>query len=468
MSDPERRAAPSPFLNLFSDSGNAARFVQDHTGKVLYCNGMGWLQYDRKRWHAAGNQITKRAKRTAGKMWSEARRAPEANRKETVAHALRSQSANSLQNMVKLAECEMHVEAEALDAGPWLLNCLNGTVDLRTGELRKHNPNDLITKLAPVHYDPDSCSTLWDRVSRQALPDKQVRDFFQRLVGYTLTGCTGEDIFALIHGPTRTSKGTIQEAIATMLGDYAITAELDMLAQRNHAGGPRPELVRLRGARMVSIYETSRRLTLSASLIKSLAGSDPVTARSLYREPVEFKPSAKIWVATNYPPKVPADDAALWERIRAIPFEVTIPEKERDPSIRSRLQEPEHGAAILAWAVEGCLLWQEDGLRQPAAVREAGRAYRESMDPVGRFVRECCRLGAGLWIATSDLREEYQSWSQEQGEEIVNSETFNRTLRERDCEPQKRGGDRGWKGITLASQNGDKAAPVLYIPKRRA
>lgn len=455
----------SPFLNLPTDSGNAARFVQDHTGKVLFCPGINWLQYDGKRWCPAGNQITKFAKKTVEKMWAEVGRAPESKREKMSAHALKSQSAQSVQNMVKLAECEMPIEVDALDADPWLLNCLNGTIDLRTGELRKHSPDDRLTKLAPVRYDPDAQSDLWESVIEHALPNKRVRDFFQRLVGYTLTGCTGEDIFVLIHGPTRTSKGTVQEAIAAMLGDYAITAELDMLAERKHAGGPRPELVRLRGARMVSIYETSRRLTLSASLVKTLAGNDPVTARTLYKEPIEFKPEAKIWAATNHLPKVPADDGALWERIRAIPFEVTIPEHERDPSIRSRLKEPEHTSAILAWAVDGCLKWQKDGLRQPDAVREAGRAYRESMDPVGRFVRECCELGAGLWVATSDLKAEYQSWSEVEGEEMMSSESFTRKLRDLDCEPQKKYGDRGWKGITL-KEEGDKAA-VHSIVRRR-
>ncbi len=112
---------------------------------------------------------------------------------------------------------------------------------------------------------------------------------------------------------------------------------------------------------MVSIYETSRSLALSASLVKTLTGSDPITARTLYKEPFTFKPQATFWVATNYLPHMPADDGALWERTRRLPFEVQIPEGKRDQSVRSRLREPEHGAAILAWAVVGCLLWQQAG-----------------------------------------------------------------------------------------------------------
>jgi putative DNA primase/helicase len=357
--------------------------------------------------------------------------------------------------MISLAECDLLVNADKLDQNPWLLNCANGTVDLKTGELRKHDPKDLITRLAPVEYDPVAKSKLWSRVITRALPNQDVRRFFRKLVGYTITGMTGEDIFALIHGPTRTSKGTVQEAIAAMLGDYAITAGLDLLAERNRAGGPRPELTRLLGARMVSLYETSRRMVLSASLVKTLTGSDPVTARTLYKMPITFKPAAKIWVATNHLPKVPADDDALWERIREIPFEVAIPEGERDPTVRSRLREPEHGAAILAWAVVGCRLWQAEGLAQPAAVRDAGRAYRAEMDPVARYIGECCILGPHLWAASSALREDYETWCREQGETPVGGSEFTGKLGELGCEPLKnsRRGGRGWKGIGISGDH---------------
>jgi putative DNA primase/helicase len=435
-----------------SDSGNAARFVRHHRGRMLYCDGAGWHLYDGTRWRPARGEVIQLAKSTVSRIYQEASRCRTLSQREEVAEwALHSENEKRIRSMVALAQCELPVSADALDSDPWLINCTNGTVNLRTGELREHDPRDLITKLAPVHYDGDAHSDLWDSVLTHALPNEEVRTFFQKVAGYTLTGRTGEDIFVLIHGPTRTSKGTVQEAIATMLGDYAITCELDMLAERNRAGGPRPELTRLRGARMVSIYETSRRMVLSASLVKTLAGSDPVTARALYQAPITFKPAAKIWLATNHLPKVPADDDALWERIREILFEVTIPEHERDPSVRSRLREPEHGAAVLAWAVEGCLLWQLEGLAQPDAVREAGRAYRAEMDPVARFAEECCIIGPHLWSASAALREEYEEWCQEQGETPATGQEFTSKLHKLGCEPKKnsRRGGRGWKGIGI-------------------
>lgn len=273
-----------------TDSGNAARFAQHHRGRLRYSAGIGWLLYDGVRWRLAGSEVISLAKSTVARMYREASEIlDEEDRKRAATWALKSEDEKRLRSMVSLAECELPVTADQLDQDPWLLNCLNGTVDLRTGDLRPHKPKDLLTKLAPVSYDPSATSELWDRVITHALPDEEVRDFFQRLAGYSLTGCTGEDIFVLVYGPTRTSKGTVQEAIAAALGDYALTAELDLLAERSRAGGPRPELTRLLGARMVSIYETSRRMVLSASLVKTLAGSDPITARGMYKEPFTFK-----------------------------------------------------------------------------------------------------------------------------------------------------------------------------------
>jgi putative DNA primase/helicase len=439
-----------------SDSGNAARFARQHRGRLLYCADTGWLLCDGAQWRAAGSEVTRLAKATVSQIYTEANRCKATEQRKALGGwALKSESVQRIRAMISLAECELTVSANELDQNPWLLNCANGTLDLRTAKLRAHDSKDLITKLAPVVYDPGATSPLWERVIDHALPNEDVRMFFQKLVGYTLTGITGEDIFALIHGPTRTSKGTVQEAIATMLGDYAITCELDFLTERNRAGGPRPELTRLHGARMVSIYETSRHMKLSASLVKTLAGSDPVTARALYKAPITFKPAAKIWVATNHRPNVPSDDDALWQRIREIPFDVTIPEGERDPAVRSRLREPEHGAAILAWAVQGCLLWQAEGLAQPDAVREAGRAYRAQMDPIARFVDECCILGPQLWTATAALREEYEEWCREQGETPISGDPFTPKLRELGCEPHKnsRRGGRGWTGIGISGDH---------------
>lgn len=158
----------------------------------------------------------------------------------------------------------------------------------------------------------------------------------------------------------------------------------------------------------------------------------------------------KLWLATNYRPKAPDDDDALWERIRELPFRTMIPEAERDPGIRAQLREPAvHGSAILAWAVEGCRLWLAEGLQQPAAVRTATKEYREEMDPLRGFLTECCVTKSNVWTRTDILRAEYERWARENGERTLDGTRFRDGLKRRGCEPERRHAGRGWRGIGL-------------------
>lgn len=229
---------------------------------------------------------------------------------------------------MNLARPTLELDAGRLDEAPWLLNCVNGTVDLRTGTLRPHRRDDYLTKSTGIVYDPDARSELWERVLDRALPDPTVRDFLHRAAGYTAAGCTGEDVVLLIYGVTRTAKGTVQSPIAKALGEYAAVGALDMLAKRDKGADPdraTPGLVKLRGARMVSIYETGRNLRLNDALLKTLSGSDEIAARQIFEAEITFKPQFTLWIASNYRPGVPDDDDAIWERLREIPFDVQIP-----------------------------------------------------------------------------------------------------------------------------------------------
>jgi putative DNA primase/helicase len=379
--------------------------------------------------------------------------ADEDQRKAIAIWAMRSEGKSFIQNMIALAtsEPEIPVLSNSLDADPWALNVLNGTIDLRSGELRPHRRDDLITKLAPVEYDSDARSELFDRFLERAIPDPSARRFAQKAAGYSLLGKTGSDKIFVVHGPTRTGKGTFQDALAAAFGDYAVTSGLGDFEQRSRARGPQPEIVRLRGARLVSVYETSQRLKLSASLLKSVAGSDPITVRDLYSKPIEFLPQFSLWIATNHRPKIPDDDDALWERIVELPFKVEIPPNERDPAVRAELRDPKaSGAAVLAWAVKGCLAYQAEGLWPPQVVENATREYREEMDPLKEFISECCVLGADYWVSSKDLREEYEFWCKETGEKPLQS-GFTERIQERGCTPHRTSRQRGWRGIDLKS-----------------
>jgi putative DNA primase/helicase len=175
----------------------------------------------------------------------------------------------------------------------------------------------------------------------------------------------------------------------------------------------------------------------------------------LYQESFEFVPQFKLWLSANYAPKVKHDDTGMWRRILRIPFEHMIPPHRRDPSLKARLKDVEvSGPAILAWAVEGCLRWQEDGLDVPDAIRQATEQYRLEMDPLRDFVADCCVLTPHAWTPAAKLREAYERYSKETGEQdLLNAKEFTAALRARGCEAQKGAkGIRGWRGVGLITE----------------
>jgi putative DNA primase/helicase len=253
-----------------TDLGNARRFVELHGRDIRYCHPeRAWYVWDGRRWQRDETaEIERLAKQVPAAIYREAGSAEREQREALAKWALRSESRDRIRAMLDMAASEPDIPAhpEGFDQEPDVLNVLNGTLELRTRQLRPHRREDMLTKLAPVEWNPEARSDLWEQVLERTLPDAEAQRFFQKAAGATILGRSGADVLILIHGPTRSAKGTAQSALSSAMGEYAATAGLGDFAERDRAGGARPEIVRLRGARMVSVYETSRRLKLSASL----------------------------------------------------------------------------------------------------------------------------------------------------------------------------------------------------------
>jgi putative DNA primase/helicase len=373
-------------------------------------------------------------------------------RKAIVVHSLRSESRTRIEAMIELAMSEPGVPIlpDELDANAWLLNTESGTVDLRTGEVCDHCREDLITKLAAVRYDPKAACPIFEAFMDKIFAgNRRLIKFVQRAVGSSLTSDIREQVIFIVHGCGSNGKSTLADVLLAMLGDYAQQTPTGSLMVKRGEAIPN-DMARLKGARLVAAVESDEGRRLSEALVKQLTGGDRIAARFMRAEWFEFKPSFKIWLATNHKPVIRGTDHAIWRRIRLIPFDVTIPDAQQDKRLPEKLREELPG--ILNWAIEGCLAWQRDGLGISEEVTAATAAYREEMDVIGGWVTDHCVTGDAVRTKASDLYAAYRTWCENAGEKPVSQRKLASLLRERGFTPDKDKHARYWLGIGLVTQ----------------
>jgi putative DNA primase/helicase len=436
-----------------TDLGNARRLVARHREDLRHCFPWAkWLHWDGRRWaDDVSGEVFRRAKETVGALYAEAAGvADEKVRASLAGHALKSEADGRIRAMVSLARSEegIPVLPAQLDRDPWLLNALNGTLSLRTGELRPHRREDLITKLAPVEYDPAAAAPTFKAFLETIFPGKgEIIRFLQKAIGYCLTGDTREQYLFFCHGRGANGKTTLLRLLQHLLADYAKQAPPDLLMLKYGSEHP-TGLADLAGARLVVCIEAEEGKRLAEALVKQMTGGDKLKARRMREDYWEFQPSHKTWLAANHKPQIRGTDYAIWRRIRLIPFTVTIPDEQQDRNLPEKLRAELPG--ILAWAVEGCLAWQREGLQTPAEVMAATAEYREESDVIVDFLEERCVLGAALWASSKSLRGAYLDWCEKNGEKALSQQAFGARLTERGL-INGRGtqGERGWAGISL-------------------
>ncbi len=461
-----------------TDLGNAERLAAWHGQDMRHVPAWGWLVWTGKVWARSDKLAAARAKATARQILRAASECDdEARRRALASHAMQSEGRQRIAAMLALAESEDGIAADAgeFDKDPMLLNCRNGIVDLRTGQLREHRREDLITKIIDLDFHPDATSELWDRFLVEATKDKPgLADFLRRAAGYTLTGSTRDDAIFIAHGPAGTGKTTFVETLKAALGPYAGSIRIEVLTMSGHAsGGHNEDVARLVGLRMVTAVEASESERLREGQVKHMTGGDTVPASLKHKPAFEYLPVFKLWLATNEVPYIRSDDSGMWRRVRKIPFDVE--HSRPDESVKDQLKSRSlHLTAVLAWAVRGCLEWQREGLRPPECITEATSNLRRYMDGgFEEFLGSDCQLGdPSRWTATRDIRAAYTKWAISRG--IPETRRISDTrliaiLRRRGCEPDSRrplGPDtdlmRGWWGVEVRpsySSNSSNASP---------
>lgn len=461
--EPAERESGRPRGDHCTDLSNAERLVRTHGHNLRHCDPLGgWLAWDGRRWDVdATGEAERLAKDVVRAIYAEATECEDADtRKRLAKWAITSEGASRVRALLDLAWSEpgIPVRPEALDVNPWLLNVHNGTLDLRTGEQRPHDRQDLLTRLAPVNYDPNARDDVLDAYLATATGgDADFLAYLQRAVGYTLAGLTDEESVFLVLGPAASGKTTLVEALLGMLGDYGVKASFETFLEQRRNSGPRADLVRMRGARLVAAVEPSRGKRLAENELKEMSGGDSLTCRGMYAKwEVTYRPTFAIWLAANEAPRMHDDDDGIWRRVRRLPFEVVIPEHERDPEVKRHLRDdPEARAALLAWAVRGCLAWQREGLTSCDLVRTKTAELRADMDPIGEFLTTCCVVERQAWSTATGLRAAYEDWARESGAKPINNRSWGKRLKALGCESDRRtlSGTKTtvWIGIGLRS-----------------
>jgi putative DNA primase/helicase len=389
-----------------TDYGNAQRFIHQNGKNVCYVGGM-WYLWDGRMWRPdTTNQIEVFAQNTARSIFNEAQQVAEAKyRSDLQKWGRASLNHARYTKMLKSASTYLPVSLDLFDTHKYLLGVENGTIDLKTGELFASRRDDRITKLCNVKHDTDARSELWlSFLDRIFDGNADLIRYVQKMVGYCLTGIVSEKCFFILLGPRGDNgKSVFMNVVMWLMGDYAIDMPIDSLLQRK-PGASSNDLVRLKGSRLVSCSEANRQYYFDEALVKRLTGSDPITARALYKEYVTFRPEGKILIATNKIPKFDTTDTAFDNRVRMIPFDVTIPKEEQDPNLYDKLMDESSG--ILTWAVEGCLLWHQEGLGDvPVSIQtDTANFRRSSLDD---FIRTSCDVGGDFYCKAHDLYTDY-------------------------------------------------------------
>jgi putative DNA primase/helicase len=429
---------------LITAYGDRLRYVPTWR-KWLVWDGMRWARDDdlqAVRWMT----LVVRSVTTAAVASSDRMREKEARRVES------NKAVHGALNLAS-AQARVAVKVEHLDADPFLLNCRNGVLDLRTGQLCGHDPDRLLTKLTGAEYDAEASGLEFPKFLERVQPDPDMRSFLARLLGHSLEGRVTEHLMPIFYGEGGNGKGTLVGVVLAALGDYANSADADLLTARSFDAHP-TGVADLFGLRLALLSESDRGRHLAEGTMKRLTGGDRVKARRMREDFWSFDPSHTFLMLTNHKPIVTGTDEGVWRRLRLVPFEETIADQERDLELGERLKLEVN--AVLAWLVAGYQQWREVGLAEPSQVIAATDAYRAESDLLGRFLDERCLLGAGFHVRSSELYAVWQTWCAAEGEHPGTQKSFTTALQNKGFDTERTRVGIKWRGIGLAADDGER------------
>lgn len=419
-----------------NDTGNAERMFDmfGNNLKYSYENKL-WYYWDGKVWREdLVGQIKKLADKCIEEMKREAFSSDDPEiQMQLMKWANKTSNSGAKENMIKELQHigTIPVLTTELDTQKDFINCNNGIVNLRNGELIPHDPNYLCTKITRSDYDSVGTKEpiLWlDFLNDVTQGDKELQEYIQKAVGYSLTGSTKEQCMFFLYGLGRNGKSTFLDIISELGGTYASHAQPETIMTKSQlSNNTLSDIARLRGARFVTTVEPNENVKLNEGLVKQLTGGDKVTARFLYGREFEFVPEFKIWLGANHKPIIKGTDDGIWRRIRLIPFTAQIPDEKVDKNLKVKLKA--ELPAIMKWAVDGAIKWQREGLKIPKVVEDATQEYRKEMDKMAQFIETYIIFDANEKVKASDLYRVYCNWCSRNNEIITSSTKFAKDIK---------------------------------------
>lgn len=471
-----------------TDLGNIERFTRRYRGRLMFCQALGWLVWTGGEWSREGAEgYAKRAEHETVRAIQDEARVILASRNDDepddylikivnkgkdderelwfsdtlAAWGRASENASRLNPISTRAAPYLSVEAHQLDADPFKVNLLNGTLVIRRGgwagetladgwdavndfiRIKPHDPRDLITKRMPVEYDVEARCPLYDAFLQDVQPDPDVRAFLDVWDAYSLTGDASEQRLVFHHGTGKNGKSTQTSLRLWLAGGYGQSIPIESFVNegKSKAGGQAtPDLAMLRGARTVLTSEPEKNWRLNEGLIKLLTGGDTMKVRELHRPFFDLEPEFKITMSGNYKPRIDGGEAesGIWRRVVLVPWGVVISKEKRDMALGAKLRA--EGPGIVNRWLAALAVWCREGLQLPDEVAKATEKFREESDPLGRFLSECVFRAAGDRVGATELYNLFVAWARANGEVGRHDWTaagFGNAMRERGFEKIK-------------------------------
>jgi putative DNA primase/helicase len=420
--------------SMFTEQANADRLIEEYGQDLRYVAELKqWAVWNGKYWdigsrEASESKVIQMAVASARLLQQQSGLADRNLAPKMLKWAIKSQNAKELNNTVKLARTLVTTMAEEFDQHPDFLNCQNGIVDLRTGDILPHDRSMLFTQITRCAADLENVRPeIFNSFIERIIPDADTRKYLLQFLGYMLSGSVSEQCYVFFFGATgNNGKSTLTELISWILGEYAVTIETEALMLKKFGRSNEGELAQLRGRRLAVAHEVSDSQRLDEELIKRLTGGDVIRARQLYQDPLNFRPTAKLLMTGNNKPQLRSMDSATWRRIRLIPFEVTVPAEERDPKLYMKLRS--EAPKILGQLIKCGIHAMSNGMVPSELMTKHQEEYKEENDFLADFFNERCVFLKNMDATAGELHAEYNSWARETSGHVFNRTAFGRIL----------------------------------------